>query len=571
MNLSEIGSIWTLNTTNQAPAELEVVTVLRLIPLHLYPLTGHRGTPPVSLPSYTMSWLVSSIANSLKLDDGDDDNDSDDVNDGDSATGSVTVPATVSASITNAGGKRSSPDDQSQPLYPQIDSSLSSSPPGSSTPRRGVKDDLSELSKTLTRQFWGVAAFLAPPPQISDSVPANISSSEQNEQPGEDAAESAGIAGIRSDLSEIGGKFRTGIAKLSSNKAVSEFTKIASNLLQLGAEDDKSLLDFAQSGVVGVTEDVVAFARDISMHPETWLDFPLPDDDDDDDEDFDMSDDQLEHALAIEHLAPTLASLRIELCPGYLSEGSFWKIYFVLVHPRLSKEDALLLSTPQIMEARAMLTRESQSRAKSKPNNSRVDGASVNTTNSPFEERLPIPPSDKPETVPIELSAIDSVTSSQPGNVEMDKHSVTSTEIPMIDKAVVEESPINKSSNDSSTPTPFKGFNQKYEDDKDDWLKEEISEIVGVSGTSVPIANDEDVSFSDLEDDDDDDNDYVPSSYKRVTDSQDWVTLNSKSDNSGKDINNMKIDHSGKDQVSDLDIDDKEISGWLDFDDIDST
>lgn len=61
-----------------------------------------------------------------------------------------------------------------------------------------------------------------------------------------------------------------------------------------------------------------------------------------------MSDAQQEHALAIEHLAPSLAALRIELCPGYMSEACFWKIYFVLLHPRLSKHDAELLSTPKV-------------------------------------------------------------------------------------------------------------------------------------------------------------------------------------------------------------------------------
>lgn len=62
-----------------------------------------------------------------------------------------------------------------------------------------------------------------------------------------------------------------------------------------------------------------------------------------------MSDAQQEHALAVERLAPRLAALRIELCPGYMSESSFWKIYFVLLHPRLDKEDAVLLSTPQVL------------------------------------------------------------------------------------------------------------------------------------------------------------------------------------------------------------------------------
>ena len=64
--------------------------------------------------------------------------------------------------------------------------------------------------------------------------------------------------------------------------------------------------------------------------------------------DFELSDAQQEHALAVERLAPRLAALRIELCPGHMSESHFWKIYFVLLHPRLNKHDAELLSTPQV-------------------------------------------------------------------------------------------------------------------------------------------------------------------------------------------------------------------------------
>ena len=56
---------------------------------------------------------------------------------------------------------------------------------------------------------------------------------------------------------------------------MSEITKIASNFLQLGSEEEIG-------DAVGVTEEVLAFARNISMHPETWLDFPLPDDGDSD-------------------------------------------------------------------------------------------------------------------------------------------------------------------------------------------------------------------------------------------------------------------------------------------------
>lgn len=57
---------------------------------------------------------------------------------------------------------------------------------------------------------------------------------------------------------------------------------MASNLLQLGPEEEEEEKGFdLDKGAVGVTEEVVAFVRDITMHPETWLDFPLPETEDD--------------------------------------------------------------------------------------------------------------------------------------------------------------------------------------------------------------------------------------------------------------------------------------------------
>ncbi|XP_074331408.1 uncharacterized protein LOC141668423 [Apium graveolens] len=109
--------------------------------------------------------------------------------------------------------------------------------------------------------------------------------------------------------------------------------------------------DYYEFGDVGVTDSVVDFVRDVVMHPETWLDFSLTDIDDE--EDFDMSDALQEHALAVERLVPRLKSLRMELFLGYMSETCFWKIYFVILHPRLDPydvpHDAEVLSTRQII------------------------------------------------------------------------------------------------------------------------------------------------------------------------------------------------------------------------------
>lgn len=158
--------------------------------------------------------------------------------------------------------------DLDEPEQPQNDDvkqpESNESPPLS--PNRSVKEDLSELTKTVTRQFWGVASFLAPP-ATSNSDPTT-----------DDPEGSEIIPGIRSDFAEIGGRFRSGISKLSDNVAsVSEITsKMASNFLQLGSDEEEERREGFDC-VVGVTDAVVNFVGDITMHPDTWLDFPLPD------------------------------------------------------------------------------------------------------------------------------------------------------------------------------------------------------------------------------------------------------------------------------------------------------
>ncbi|XP_076919464.1 uncharacterized protein LOC143580264 [Bidens hawaiensis] len=203
-------------------------------------------------------------------------------------------------------------------LKPQTDDDVEQNIENS--PQRGVKQDLSEITKNLTRQFWGVASLIAPP------VPSDRSN-ERSE-------------GMRRDLVEIGGRVR------------SELSKFASEFLQVDSDDDYDSGD-GDDVAVGVTDEVVAFVNDIVMYPGTWLGFPLPED-----EDFDLSDAQQEHVLAVEQLVPRLNALRIELCPKYMSESSFWKIYFVLLHPRLACNDAEILSTPNIVKARALLAHE---------------------------------------------------------------------------------------------------------------------------------------------------------------------------------------------------------------------
>ncbi|KAI7736013.1 hypothetical protein M8C21_023875 [Ambrosia artemisiifolia] len=373
-----------------------------------------------------MSWLARSIANTFNLDDED----------------------TQQPSST-------SPKPDPETNTPQ-------------SPKQGVKEDLSEITKTLTTKIWGVASFLAPPP--SDQHPGQ--SDPEEVDPGR-------VVGIRRDFAEIGGRFRSGIWKLKDN---------VSNIINNVSLDDGE--------VVGVTDEVLGFVREVAMCPETWMDFPL--EEEDDGEDFELSDVQQEHALAVESLVPRLAALRIELCPGYMSESSFWKIYFVLLHPRLEPQAAELLSTPEIVKARASLTHELKPRS-----------------NTQTQEKDSSVPSDtQSEAVPLEVYTTPLTTSAVPVETEKTEiHPVPTEEIEIVDKAVIQEEP-RKETRPKDQVVSSKTITNVVEDkDEDDWLKEDSSEAVNVTSTAtIPIENDEDVSFSDLEEDDDED---AATTYKK--------------------------------------------------------
>ncbi|KAE8693365.1 putative amino acid binding protein [Hibiscus syriacus] len=223
-----------------------------------------------------------------------------------------------------------------------------------------------------------------------------------------------------------------------------------------------------------------------------------------------MSDEQQEHALAVERLAPRLAALRIELCPGYMSEGCFWKIYFVLLLPRLNKHDAELLSTPQIVEARAALMQGIQHPAKAKAAEDHPESGTSNIeADLPHAESLSVPYSAQSKSVPFKEAETEVATTSVAVEISTEKHPLQSTEVQVVDKSIIEEEPIKEAKHQHSTSGSSVVSIEKYEDDGDDWLKEETSEAVGTSATTVPLDNDEDVPFSDLEEEED-----VPISYR---------------------------------------------------------
>ncbi|KAF5955490.1 hypothetical protein HYC85_008346 [Camellia sinensis] len=418
-----------------------------------------------------MSWLARSIANSLRIDDDEEEEEN-------SATPIPKPP-------------QSEHDDENE----------------ENRSARGVREDLSEFTETLTRQLWGVASFLAPPPPPPPPPPPyfhridrSVSDRDRWEPPrhsgsGDDSdEEGTGSVGISGSHDE----FINGLPDRSRNRVESEIWKMDSNFVAYEQEDPIG-------DAVGITEEVLAFAMNIAHHPETWLDFPLEEEDDVDD--FDMSNAQVEHVLAIQRLAHRLAALRIELCPAHMSEGYFWKVYFVLLHSRLNTRDAKLLSTTQIVEARAMWMKELQKRTKAETDwfgrGTSYVRESANTWQEPFDH---VPSDDapgnmSPRTLAFEPATAYSVTT----EFETVKHPVVSTDMQIVDKSVIEEEPVMKTKDKDFVAGPsFKVPVQNYDedDDDDDWLKDD-SELIGCNGTAIFFGNNDDVSFSDLEDDDD--------------------------------------------------------------------
>ncbi|XBJ11583.1 hypothetical protein VPH35_016263 [Triticum aestivum] len=371
------------------------------------------------------------------------------------------------------------------------------------TPSRGVKDDISELTETLTRRLWGVASFLAPPPPPPESQSPGAAPAEANEEGGDVDVDGDGVAGIRSDLAEIGGRVRSGISMLQSNLAVAEISKIASSLLPFGEEEPDE-----GEPVAGGTEEVLVFVKHISTRPETWLDFPLfvseryADD-------FELSNAQYVHALSMEHLVPSLSDLKVQICSTDMSEACFWKIYFVLLHSKLNKQDAELLSTPQILEAREELLQSLQAKNKRGSETTGESSENANESSGPAEEKVIEPSIIQDKEVSIsEVRSFEEPTSDITPEIEAEKFPVSTTEVEIIDKSVIEEELLSVKDKIKAPLVESRLHTDTDEDEVDEWPEDDSAEepeAVAAASNRASLGREEDVSFSDLEDDDDDD------------------------------------------------------------------
>ncbi|CAN4092179.1 unnamed protein product [Withania somnifera] len=426
-----------------------------------------------------MSWLARSIANTLRLDDDEDQQ----------QQVQVFKHNLQNDAVTHAVDEDTSTYEEIDLEEPSNNDNDNNYHSNDDNQNRGVKEDLSELKETLTRQLWGVASFLAPPPQLTqgktDLFGSDVDPIDRTEL----------IDGSEEEEAEY---VRDG--------EVEECGPIERPDLVDGSDEEEAENDQVEESegddAFGVTEEVLAFATNIAHHPETWLDFPFADEDEFDD--FELSHAQQRHAYAVEHLTPRLAALRFELCPVHLSEGFFWMVYFVLLYSRLKKHDTELLSTPQLVEARAAWMQELQK--KTKPESDWfgiVTFQAKEGTYSPrgdFESNSSEDAHSRYVVLPRAFTSVPP-TFHTTSDTETEKYSIENTEIQFIDKAVIEEDPPSQIIEKEMVAGPsFKPPIIDYDEDEDDWLKDN-SELEGYTGTA--IVNEEDVSFSDLEDDTD--------------------------------------------------------------------
>ncbi|KAK4274615.1 hypothetical protein QN277_017809 [Acacia crassicarpa] len=428
-----------------------------------------------------MSWLGRSLANSLRL--GHDDTVGDDDDDCDFVPYQPHDPPPTSPKNHETPHLQ-----QHQPLDNEfgLENEVLS---------RGVQEDLHVFKQTLTRQFWGMASFLAPPPL--DSHPSYPSHRHTQSFP-------AASTRNRSDPSDrcvsqnVGESEARRFRRVFSHIEEATFHRHATETLDMNPisisfgsqslrNEETAMEEHGFERAVGITDEVLAFASNIAMHPETWLDYPVEEEDDTDD--FDMSDAQQEHALAIERLDHRLAALRIELCPCHMSESYFWKVYFVLLHSRLNKQDAEVLSTPQVLAARALWMEELQKQEKLE---SECFGRSTSYSRdtAPHEDFSPRSFDDS------YYGVMPRGTYRFEEDYESGKHMGESSEAHFIDKVVVEENSKTKTEDkDLSRVRSSKLVLEDYEDDEYEWPEDDID------GITVPVVNEEDISFSDLEDD----------------------------------------------------------------------
>ncbi|KAJ7567063.1 hypothetical protein O6H91_02G130800 [Diphasiastrum complanatum] len=219
-------------------------------------------------------------------------------------------------------------------------------------------EDLSELTKNITRQLWGVASFLAPTPSSKFDDPSSEDelSPQFHEQklfgPELETISITEDKPLKSKLEAVQSENQPMVDILSE----ADYDSSQRGTVQLDSSNPVSKQSSMEPRISGIRSDLAelkgGFAKGLS-HISSVIRVVIGEDllvsSPSEATDFEMNHLQQHHVQAIEYTSRRLAALKIELCPHYMREEHFWKIYFALLHSCLKKENSLLLAAPQVM------------------------------------------------------------------------------------------------------------------------------------------------------------------------------------------------------------------------------
>ena len=158
----------------------------------------------------------------------------------------------------------------------------------------------------------------------------------------------------------------------------------------------------------------------------------------------------------------------------------------------------------QILEAREELLQSSPTKNKLSSEGCKGGGPSSENRNVPStqpEDRDLSPSRTQNKSGIFEAPSSQESTSNPMTDVKAYKHPISTTEAEIIDKSVIQEELVVKNEM-TSVPTEKSNLYTAEDDDKevDDWLQD-MASVPRKTGNTTSVGEEEDVSFSDLEDD----------------------------------------------------------------------
>jgi hypothetical protein len=130
----------------------------------------------------------------------------------------------------------------------------------------------------------------------------------------------------------------------------------------------------------------------------------------------------------------------------------------------------------------------------------------VNAFSASAEEKVIEPSSIQEKATTSEVRSFEEPTSDITPEIEAEKFPISTTEVEIVDKSVIEEE-LSVKDKSKTSPAESKLHADTDEDEVDEWPDDDTDEepeAAGAASNRPSLGQEEDVSFSDLEDDDED-------------------------------------------------------------------